>query len=582
MKMIPPVFIRYLFLFLLFALILLLLFVPIYWYITSFTMKSELGYMAEKLNAGIRVIDTTIAVLNNAAISTRQDSRFRTLGRSLSKRQESEEPKPEINPYTFMELKDVFNTLLESNTLVADAGIVFPGNVYLTRYRIFSYPPLARYYGEYFQCGDLSKDEWMALLSKERPLAHSRSYKSTDHGEYEAIMFSIRWDWALYPEEIILFAALPVKNIISLITDSDIAALGYINIYDSQGNLLFNQENGLSGNFHVVSATSAGYSIKYEIGIPDFLIWEKMRPVKNLIFIFATVTAIVTLFLSLLFAWQSTKPLQAFIDSIATTRIIREKYERLSEKLSLNPFKSFRQIFYDIAEDFSRADKKMENSLHIIERETQLIRIRMLDKIREGLESGNDAAACVILQESAATLPEREDPSISILLADMFSGMIKELRNRYPELLGGIEVPAYTYGTQSVFFRQVLPDCFVDIGGRIRKHREKVISKSEQEILDFINGHICDPELYVNMVSDHFHISAPSIQKLVKKASGQTFLAYVENRRLRRAYEILARGEHSIRETAELCGFSYASSFNRAFKRVYGFSPGRILNSGEK
>jgi AraC family L-rhamnose operon transcriptional activator RhaR len=84
------------------------------------------------------------------------------------------------------------------------------------------------------------------------------------------------------------------------------------------------------------------------------------------------------------------------------------------------------------------------------------------------------------------------------------------------------------------------------------------------------------------MVSDHFHISAPSIQKLVKKASGQTFLAYVESRRLRRAYEILARGEHGIGETAGLCGFSYASSFNRAFKRVYGFSPGRILNSAER
>jgi AraC-like DNA-binding protein len=227
----------------------------------------------------------------------------------------------------------------------------------------------------------------------------------------------------------------------------------------------------------------------------------------------------------------------------------------------------------------SEADKKMENSLRIIERETQLLRIRMLDKIREALESGNDAAACIILQESAGALPEPEDPPISSLLADMFTGMIRNLKEEYPELLRDINVPSYTYGNQNAFFRQNLPGCFMDIGDCVRKYREKGITKSDREILDFINEHICDPELYVTMVADHFHISAPSVQKIVKKVSGETFLAYVENHRLSKAYEILVRGDHSIAETAALCGFSYANSFTRTFKRVYGFSPSRILNT---
>ncbi|MDR0636960.1 MAG: AraC family transcriptional regulator [Treponema sp.] len=59
---------------------------------------------------------------------------------------------------------------------------------------------------------------------------------------------------------------------------------------------------------------------------------------------------------------------------------------------------------------------------------------------------------------------------------------------------------------------------------------------------------------------------------MVKQNSGQTFLVYVEKHRLAYAYELLAV-RHSIKESANICGFSNASSFSRAFKRSCGFSP---------
>ncbi|MDR2303695.1 MAG: AraC family transcriptional regulator [Treponema sp.] len=303
-----------------------------------------------------------------------------------------------------------------------------------------------------------------------------------------------------------------------------------------------------------------------------------MRPVRNLILFFTVLTAIVTIFLSLMFAWQSTKPMQSFLDTLDSTRIIRPEYERFKKKLSLSPFKSFRQMFNDIGERISLADKELENSLHIIKHETQILRMGMVDKIQEALESGNDAAACTILQETASALPEPEDPQISGLIANLLEDMHEKLKKKFPDILADLEFPGYNIGNQNVYFDRVLPEYFRKIDELLRVHREREITKFDRSVLDFINEHLYDSELYITMVSDRFKISAPSIQKLVKKVSGQTFLVYVENLRLSRACEILSTTGHTVTETAALCGFSNANSFSRAFKRVYGFSPSRILN----
>jgi AraC-like DNA-binding protein len=81
------------------------------------------------------------------------------------------------------------------------------------------------------------------------------------------------------------------------------------------------------------------------------------------------------------------------------------------------------------------------------------------------------------------------------------------------------------------------------------------------------------------MVSDNFSISAPTLQKLVKAVTGQTFLVYVERQRLTRAREMLSSCGHSIQEISSLCGFSNTNSFYKAFKRLYRYPPSDALNA---
>jgi AraC-like DNA-binding protein len=82
------------------------------------------------------------------------------------------------------------------------------------------------------------------------------------------------------------------------------------------------------------------------------------------------------------------------------------------------------------------------------------------------------------------------------------------------------------------------------------------------------------------MVSDHFKISPPSLQKLIKNSLGKTFSVYVEQQRLQKAREMLAAGNHTIHEIAGNCGFTNTNSFYKAFRRTFGLSPSEILNKG--
>jgi AraC-like DNA-binding protein len=209
------------------------------------------------------------------------------------------------------------------------------------------------------------------------------------------------------------------------------------------------------------------------------------------------------------------------------------------------------------------------------------LNITMLEMIYNSLINANDATACSILRDCVAPLlesPEPEDGLISNIIHNRLSNMVMQLKLENPAALFDINIPAYVQGNRRDLFDRQFPECFRQICERIRSQSQNSITQFGQEIIDYINEHLYDPELYITLISDHFNISPPTLQKLVKKISGQTFLVYVETQRLTKAYEMLQAGKGTIQDVAAQCGFSKADSFYKAFKRTYGFPPSDILN----
>jgi AraC-like DNA-binding protein len=202
--------------------------------------------------------------------------------------------------------------------------------------------------------------------------------------------------------------------------------------------------------------------------------------------------------------------------------------------------------------------------------------------IHNALCRGNDSAACAILEESleeSSSFQATEDYYLlSALIYNMLHDMIVLLKLENPVLLQDVTIPQHERGHEDDLFTKQFPDCFRLIAQKFRSTKEDNYTSFGRKILDYINEQLYNPELYSTMVLDHFNISQPTLQKLMKIITGQTFLVYVETRRLEKARQILSDGAYSIQEVAAQCGFSKTDSFYKAFKRTYGFPPSVMLH----
>ncbi len=95
----------------------------------------------------------------------------------------------------------------------------------------------------------------------------------------------------------------------------------------------------------------------------------------------------------------------------------------------------------------------------------------------------------------------------------------------------------------------------------------------ETDICQYIDAHLCDPELSLNSLADRFGVSTKMIGLICKNAYGKTFLQYVRDRQIQRAAELLQSTDAPLEEIAQRCGFTNLLTFRRNFKAVMNMNP---------
>ena len=98
-------------------------------------------------------------------------------------------------------------------------------------------------------------------------------------------------------------------------------------------------------------------------------------------------------------------------------------------------------------------------------------------------------------------------------------------------------------------------------------------SRLEDEILSYIDEHCYDPELSLQMISEHFKVSSKYLSLLCKKRYNVTYLQYIQDKRIRKASRLLSEKKYSLSEIAEMCGYANQLTFRRNFKNVMGINP---------
>ena len=81
----------------------------------------------------------------------------------------------------------------------------------------------------------------------------------------------------------------------------------------------------------------------------------------------------------------------------------------------------------------------------------------------------------------------------------------------------------------------------------------------------------------VSMLDNRY--SKQEISDAVNKYSRQTFMALVQQYRIKEAVELIRSNDHSLKEIAFITGFSSPTSFSRSFSNVHGISPREFKKS---
>ncbi len=94
------------------------------------------------------------------------------------------------------------------------------------------------------------------------------------------------------------------------------------------------------------------------------------------------------------------------------------------------------------------------------------------------------------------------------------------------------------------------------------------------QALSYINENLTE-ELSVEALCEQVYLSRYHFMRLFKAQTGMTVHAYVRQKRLIQAARRIREGMPAARAAAE-CGFADYSAFHRAFRELFGTSPGRL------
>ena len=96
---------------------------------------------------------------------------------------------------------------------------------------------------------------------------------------------------------------------------------------------------------------------------------------------------------------------------------------------------------------------------------------------------------------------------------------------------------------------------------------------------EVISKHISDPDLSVETLSDIMFMSRSTLYRKIKEMSDLSPNELINIARLKKAAELLKKGEFRIYEVSEMVGYNSQTSFGRNFQKQFNMTPTEYMNS---
>lgn len=111
---------------------------------------------------------------------------------------------------------------------------------------------------------------------------------------------------------------------------------------------------------------------------------------------------------------------------------------------------------------------------------------------------------------------------------------------------------------------------------KINQERDMTTRQVIQEAKQYIMDHYQNPDLSVEMICRHLHMSPAYFSTMFKKETGQAYIAYLTDLRLNKAVELLNKTDDKTYIIAAKVGYQEQNYFSYVFKKKFGVSPTRF------
>lgn len=206
----------------------------------------------------------------------------------------------------------------------------------------------------------------------------------------------------------------------------------------------------------------------------------------------------------------------------------------------------------------------------------------VIDNINRKLEALDSKGVMQILDEELQIIEEAQDEKLeSIILISLISLNLSFLvkKGRNIKDVFGLAFKPYETLTNTIDFKEkcdFVRECYYKVIEYQKENKDEKSYLVAEKAKKFIQKEFSNPELSIDEISKHMLMNQTYLRKMFKSETNMTLSEYILKCRMKKAKELLEKGEYKVSYISTMVGYNDVGYFSKCFKKYYGISPGTV------